>query len=202
VRFRYALTPLTTVGLDVEQDRNTFAGAAERDSDGSRVMSVFEFQPFALVSGRAQVGIRRRTFVDGSAPQFQGTVARVDLAYTLLGRTRFAVAGQRDLSYSYRADQRDYQQTGIQVSVTQRLGNAWEVVGTSGWFRLVYGLGGAGRPLESRKEDVVTYGIDLGYHLDRTRVGLQAARETRTSGFSVDRDYARTRIASSVSYRF
>jgi hypothetical protein len=88
------------------------------------------------------------------------------------------------------------------VSVTQRLGNAWEVVGTSGRFGLVYGLGGVGRPLASRKEDVVTYGIDLGYHLDRTRVGFQAAREVRTSGFSVDRDYARTRIASSVSYRF
>ena len=66
-----------------------------------------------MISGRAQVGVRRRTFDDGSVSPFHGTIARADVAYTLLGRTRMAVSVQRDLSSSYRADQRDYLQTGV-----------------------------------------------------------------------------------------
>jgi hypothetical protein len=190
------------VGADVELDRNEFDFAAERNSDGFRVMSVVEFQPLALVSGRAEVGVRKRTFVDGKAPPFQGTVARIDLGYTLLGRTRIAVSGQRDLSSSYRADQRDYLQTGVELSVTQRLASAWDVVGTLGRFNLIYDLGVESATSTSRAERVVNYGFDVGYHFERTRVGFHVARQTRTSDFSVGRDYEGTQIASSVSYGF
>ncbi len=141
VKVRYAATPFTSVGADVEQYRNRFATAPERDSDAVRVTSVIELQPLARVSGRAEIGVTRRTFVDGNAPEFQGTVARVDLGYTLLERTRFAVGVQRDLSYSYRADQRDYLQTGVQLSVTHRFADAWDVRGTLSRFNLKYGVG-------------------------------------------------------------
>jgi Putative beta-barrel porin 2 len=196
VKGRYSLTPLTTVGADVEQDRNEFTVTGERNSEGFRVLSFVEFQPFALVSGSALIGVRRRTFVDGNAPPFQGMVGRVDLAYTLLGRTRLAVAGGRDLSYSYRADQRDYLQTGVQLSVTHRLANAWDVQGTLGRFTLFYG------DSIGTRERVLSYGLNVGYRIERTRVGFQVARETRTSNVSVGRDYLGTRIASSVSYGF
>jgi hypothetical protein len=196
VKLRYFLTPLTTVGADVEQDRNEFAVSGERNSEGFRVMSVVECQPLALVSGRALVGVRRRTFVDGNAPPFQGTVGRVDLAYTLLGRTRLVVGGERDLSYSYRLDQRDYLQSGVQLSVTQRLANAWDVQGALGRFNLIYG------DATGSRERVLRYGFDVGYRIERTRVGFQVARETRTSDVSVGRDYEGTRIFSSVSYGF
>jgi hypothetical protein len=202
VRFRYSLTPLTSVGADVEQDRNDFAVAPERNSDGFRVMTVAEFQPLALVSGRARIGIRRRTFVDGTAPAFEGLVTRVDLVYTLLGRTRFAVGVQRDLSYSYRADQLDYLQTGVELSATHRLASAWDVAGTLGRFSLNYDLGELNETRGSRAERVLIYGLDVGYHIERTRVGIQVARQTRTSDFSVNRDFEGTRITSSVSYGF
>ena len=84
-RIRYRLTPLTTVGADVEQDRSEFVDAAERNSDGFRVMSVVEFQPLAAVSGSAHVGVRRRTFVDGTIPPFEGLVAGGDLSLHLAG---------------------------------------------------------------------------------------------------------------------
>jgi hypothetical protein len=202
VQLKYALTPLTTVGAVVEKDRNEFPLAAERNSDGFRWMSVVEFQPLALVSGRAQIGIRKRTFVDGSAPPFKGTVARIDLGYTLLGRTQIAVLAERDLSYSYRADERDYLQTGVQLSVNHRIANAWDVVGTFGRFNLTYDVGqarGLGLPSEERTS---SYGLDIGYRIERTRVGFGVARQTRGSDFSVARQYEATRIASSLSYRF
>ena len=98
LQFRYALTPFTTIGADLEQDRTEFEVATERNSKGVLVASVIEFRPLALVSGRARVGFRKRTFLDGNAPSFRTVVMRFDLAYTLLGRTRFTVTGQRDLS--------------------------------------------------------------------------------------------------------
>jgi hypothetical protein len=202
VQFRYSLTPFTTVGADVEQDRTEFEIATERDSDGFLVASVIEFRPLALVSGRARLGIRSRTFVDGNAPPVRTAIGRVDLAYTLLGRTRFGVDARRDLSYSYRADQRDYLPTGVELTVSHRLGNAWEVGGALGRFRLNYGLGVPSGPLASRAERVLTYRVDVGYHIERTFVRFEVSRETRTSDFTVNRDYEATRIASSVSYGF
>jgi len=202
VQFRYSLTPFTTVGADVEQDRTEFKIATQRDSDGFLVASVIEFRPLALVSGRARLGIRRRTFVDGNAPPIRTVVTRFDLAYTLLGRTRFAVVGQRDLSYSYRADQLDYLPTGIELAVSHRVANAWEVGGALGRFRLNYGLGLPSGPLTSRSERGLTYRLGVGYHIERTNVRFEVSRETRTSDFSVDRDYEAMRIFSSVSYAF
>ena len=65
VRFRFAATPFTTVGVDVEQNRSTFPKAQERNSEGYRVMSVIEFQPLAQINGNAHAGdhqadVRRR----------------------------------------------------------------------------------------------------------------------------------------------
>ena len=162
VEIRYSLTPFTTIGADVEQDRTEFEIATERDSDGFLVASVIEFRPLALVSGSARLGMRKRTFLDGNAPSVRTVVTRFDLAYTLLGRTRFAVSGQRDLSYSYRADQRDYLPTGAELSVSHRLANAWDVRGALGRFRLIYGLGVPDGPLSSRSERVLTYRLGVG----------------------------------------
>jgi hypothetical protein len=198
VRVRYSLTPLTTVGVEVEQDRATFAHAAERNSEGIRVTSVAEFQPLAIINGRVQVGFRRRSFVDQGLPSFGGTVARVELGYTLLGRTRFAVTGQRDLSYSYRLDQRDYLLSGFDVSMTHRLTEAWDVVGTVGRYNLIYDLASE----RDRSERFVNYGVDVGYYIQRMRIGFRAARDGRTSDFSVGREYEATQITSSVTYRF
>lgn len=200
-QLRYSLTPFTTIGADVQQDRTEFARAPERNSDGVLVASVIEFRPRALVSGRARVGIRRRTFADGNAPPFRGVVTRFDLTYTLLGRTRFALSGRRELSYSYRVDQRDYVPSGLELSVNHRVANAWEVGGALGRFNLNYGLGGAVGTL-ARSENGLTYRLGVGYHLRKTIVGFEVSRETRTSDFSVNRDYEATRIASSVSYDF
>jgi hypothetical protein len=198
LRMRYSVTPLTTIGIEVERDHNTFALAPERDSDGVRVTSVVEFQPLAIVNGRAQVGIRRRSFADGAVPNFGGTVVRVDLGYTLLGRTRIGVTGRRDLAYSYRIDQRDYLQSGFDLSVTHRLTPVWDVMGTLARYNLVYDLA-AGR---TRSERVFGYGVNVGYRVQRTRIGFQVARNVRTSDFSVGREYEGMQLTSSVSYEF
>ena len=179
-----------------------FELASERNSEGVLAATVVEFRPRALVSGRARIGFRKRTFLDGNAPSFRTLVTRFDLAYTLLGRTRFGVNGQRDLSYSYRADQRDYLPTGIELTVNHRVGNGWDVGGAVGRYRLQYGLGIPNGPLSSLSERVLTYRLGIGYSFGAARVGIEGSRETRASDFSTSRAYAATRIASSVSYGF
>lgn len=206
-RVRYAATPFTTVGAEVERTRSRFANTPERDSEGVRITSVVEFQPLAQINGSARVGVTRRTFVDGSFPPFRGTVARVDLGYTLLGRTRFGVGVHRDLSNSYRDDQRDYLQTGFEVSVTERLTERWDIRGALGRFSLAYLTGsGPGRPTTggvSTTERVQQYGVDLGRLLgDDVRVGFQVMRQTRRSNTDPTRDFERLLVTSSVSYGF
>jgi len=198
VGVRYAVTPLTTVGAEFEQDTERLPHAPERNADGVRLTSVVEFRPLALVSGQARVGVRSRTFNDRNAPPFRGMVVRAELTYTLLARTQFTVKAQRDLSYSYRPDERDYLQTGTEVSVTHRIATAWDVVGTVGRFSLLYGL----TDRNARAERILGYGIDVGRNMSRSRVGVQVARQTRSSGFSAQRQYEETRISSSISYRF
>jgi len=142
--------------------------------------------------------VRSRTFSDRNAPPFRGTVMRVDLSYTLLARTQFTVNAQRDLSYSYRADERDYLQTGIQLFVSQRLATAWDIVGGVGRFNLLYGLAAE----NSQAERILSYSVDVGRNMLHARVGFQVARQTRSSDFSVGREYEEMRISSSVAYRF
>ena len=198
VGVRYALTPLTTVGADVEQDHERLPHAPQRNNDGLRVTSVVAFRPLALVSGEARIGVRSRTFNDRNAPPFHGMVTNIDLNYTLRGRTLLTVRAQRDLSYSYRAGERDYLQTGIEGLVTHRIGTAWDIVGSVGRFNLLYGLSDR----NARVERVLSYGVDVGRTMLRSRVGFQVARQTRSSDFSAGREYEEMRISSSMTYKF
>ncbi len=56
---RRDVTPLTTWTVEGEQQHDRFVLSPERDADGLRVVTGFEFKPFALISGKALVGYRR-----------------------------------------------------------------------------------------------------------------------------------------------
>lgn len=197
VTFRYALTPLTTVGLDVQWGQDRFAFLSARDSDSVRIGPLVEFKPLALVSGRAQVGFRRRTFLNNPASKFEGTVAHVDLQYTLLGRTQFGVQIDRDLSYTYRLDDEEYLQNGLSASVTQHLAEPWSLSASAGRFHLRY-HGGAAADAEA----INLYGVGLGYRIGRTMLGARLEYQARHSDVSPRRDYDRTRVSTYVTHAF
>ena len=162
---------------------------------------VVELHPLAALSGRAEVGIISRRFLDGNAPTFTGRVVRTDLEYRLLGRTRFDLGLQRDLQYSFQSDRRDYLQAGIEVSVTHRLADAWEVRGSLARYALTYVLETpSGTGFATEEETVRRYAVDVGRYVAGVRVGLQVSQQARTQ--SANRDYERTRIVSSVTYGF
>jgi len=137
-------------------------------------------------------------------PEFKGLVAAVDLAYTLRARTQFAIAARRDLEYSYLYEQNVYVVAGFTASVTQRVGDAWDVRGTVGRTHLTYQsrFQSLAVAVELTGETSLSAGVDVGYHIGRSRVGFNVDHAQRDSDVSLGRGYQRLVIGSSLSYVF
>lgn len=223
---RYALTPLTTISMEVDRDRDRFEFENGQNSRNIRFTPAVEFKPSALISGRAYAGFQKRTFDDSRLPDFTGTIVFADLTYALLGRTLFTIQGQRQLEYSYLAvvGATDYLLGGANLGVTHRFGEAWDLGAFAGRYRLTYRVeralpAGSTQPPAASSADVpgVTpvvlptssdervwnYGGDVGYTFGRTRLGVRAEwTERDAEERSIRRTYERLRVNSSITYAF
>ena len=199
----YSLTPLTTVSVEAEVDRQRFPSSPFRDNDGVRVLAAVDLDPFALVSGRLAVGFRTVKTPSPATPDFAGLVADAGLSYTFRGMTKFGLAVSRDVDYSFDPSQPIYVQTGVQLSVTQALVTRWDAVARGGRYRLAYQradpLGEAGT---ARVDELTSWGGGLGYHVgDRTRIGLNLDSFRRRSPLS-SHDFKGLRAGLAVTYGF
>jgi hypothetical protein len=222
VVFRYAATPLTTFAVTATLGHDEFIFSPERDADNFQIIPSVEFKPLALINGYARVGFRSSTFPNGDQPDFNSIVVAVDLQYTWRSRTQFGVGLQRDMQYSYIETQQDYVLVGISGSVTQRFAENWQVRGSVGRYRLNYRQMATSPPtpqppgpvppvqppvttVEQQAlpdEDVWSFGLDAGYNLGRSRVGLTVEHTDRASDLAVVRGYERLRIGSYLTYTF
>ena len=73
---RFAITPLTTVLVDVELQRDRFDTSAIRDADSLRVMPAVEFAPDAVIAGRIAAGFRRFDPRDPRVEEFRAWSGR------------------------------------------------------------------------------------------------------------------------------
>jgi hypothetical protein len=205
IAFRYLATPFSTFTVEVENQRDRFDLSPERDSDSFSVLPSVTFSPFALISGRASIGYQHREFLSGTQPDFSGTVAFVDLNYTLLGRTRFTVEAHRQLEYSYLVGQYQYVDAGVTGTVVQRLADAWDIGGSLGRTTLTYSqvmtAGDPAAPLYP-DETILTASGNVGYNVGRARIGFQVEQRRRAAGGAGTRGYERFRIGSTVTYVF
>lgn len=219
VDLNWGVTPYTTFTLEVQQGRDRFLLSPQRDSKSLWVSPVLEFKPLALISGRASVGFQRRTFITGVLPKFNGTVAQVDLQSTIRERARVSLSVHRELTYSYRLGVSDYLLTDVTGSIAQRLGDSWDVGASVGRGRVNYPtqilavpLGtpagtdtatAAPAPVVIPDETVITYGLDVGYKIGRTRVALNVQHRARqTDQTTLNRSYDRLRVGTTVTYTF
>lgn len=202
---RYVLTPLTTIGVTVDRHYDRFDSAPDRDSESFNVTPMVQFNPRALISGTASFGFRHRKSVAGTAPDYNGTVAAADLNYTLLGQTRFTVAGRRQLEYSYVVGRVDYVDANLTLGVSQRFLDSWDVGGSISRSRLSYG--NVTSPTDSTvtigfpDETVIGWTAEAGYNFARTRVGVRVERYERQATAQL-RGYERFRIGSTLTYEF
>ena len=133
---RHRLTPLTTLTIAADAADERFVFASVRNSKSLRVMPGFEFDPSALVSGKAAVGFRSFTAESPAMPDFNGVVASVEPAYTLLDATRFSVQFDRDVQYSYQELEPYYLLSEIGAGVTQRVSDSLGITARVGRWRM------------------------------------------------------------------
>ena len=100
---RHQITPLTSIEFNGRVPKidssSRRCGTRPRPSFGTVTVT---FDPFALIRGTASFGFRNFRPDSPDVPGYTGGTMALDLAYTLLGMTRFAVRGARDIQYLVR----------------------------------------------------------------------------------------------------
>ena len=163
---RHAVTPLTTVKMSTDLERNRFDYSGDRDTDAVRVLSAVELAPSALVSGNVEFGFRKSQSVNGATTPFSGVVGKADVAYVLLGATRLSFQVRRDRDYSYDNRWPYYVSTGMSVTVNQRVAGPWDAQVSVGRQGLAYRATDAFAA--QRHDRVASFGLGTSYRIGPT----------------------------------
>ena len=203
---RYSLTPLTTFVVLIANEHDRFQYSPLRDSNSSRIAPGLEFKPFALISGKASVGYRHFDALNAAVPDYSGLIAAVDVTYTVRDATRFAVAFNRDVEYSFELTSPYYVSNGGGVTLTQAIGTRWDAIGrisrTTLNYQALAGLAADGLEIASRNDRVVVYGGGIGC---RTAANLHLGVDadwTERSSIVAGRSYTGFKLGGSVTYGF
>lgn len=193
------LTPLTTFIVDGEAGTDRFPLSPQRNAETFRILPGFRFKPFALIDGSLFVGYRRFQTIDPLLPDFSGTVAQIDLGYSLRA-TRFTGTYNRDVTYSFEILEPYYVQTDWSLGVTQKITYGWDVRASGGRYRLDYQAVSASQT-GRRQDRGVLYSVGVGYIVGQhTRIGLDFGHIGRTSEAAITRNYNGYQAGLSVTY--
>jgi hypothetical protein len=201
ISVRHELTPLTSATLEATLEQDRFEFSPSRNSDSTQFTVGVKLDPAALIKGGATVGYRDFRPLDVTLAGFKGTTVAADLSYVLLGITKFAVKGTRDIQYSYDINQPYYLQTGVNIEISQQIAGPFDAVVRAGTARLEYrDRAGAVVAVSNRVDHVETYGGGFGYHLGRgTRIGFNVDQYERLSPVE-GREYKGLRYGVAVTY--
>jgi hypothetical protein len=199
---RYALTPLTTFVATAGHQRDRFEFVPSRNSTNLRIVPGLEFSAFALITGKASVGVCKFETGSFGPPSYTGVVAAVDLATTIRGATRLGVRADRDVVFSFDVRTPYYVLTGLGGSITQRITPTWDVFVWVNRQRYGYRTVDTALPAEAgRSLDAVHVGAGIGYWVGRRlRFGVNADYFRRDSQIVTLGDSVGVRVSSSVTY--
>jgi Putative beta-barrel porin 2/Carboxypeptidase regulatory-like domain len=199
---RQEVTPLTSLSVDASRQEDRFEFNPLRDANSTAVNGSVSFDPHALIRGSASFGYREFIPLSNDLPPYRGPIGAVDLSYTLLGVTRFAVQWKRDVNFSFDETQPYYLETGFTGTVTQQIFGPFDAQVRGGVQHLAY-RNRLGVPLnENRTDDVTTYGGGIGYHFGQdARFGVNVEHQSRTSPVPA-REFSALRYGISVTYGF
>jgi len=198
---RHDLTPLTSLTLSAGRAEQRFRFSTSRDSTSDDYSVSLNFDPRALLRGSARVGFTDYKPQSADLPGFRGTTFAVDLAYTLLGSTRFAGNLRRDVNSSYDTSQPYYLLTGASGSIAQQIFGPVDVVGRVSAQRLEYRTRiGASAAAPDRTDRVRAHGGGFGVRLgEDLRLGFNIDKERRMSVLP-DREYSGLKYGTSLTY--
>ncbi|MGH9349719.1 MAG: outer membrane beta-barrel protein [Vicinamibacterales bacterium] len=201
LRFRYEVTPLTGFILEGEASRDRFRLSPGYDADNLTARAGFEFEPDAVLKGRATVGFHRITPLGTVAFGFEGVTAGVELGYVLLQRTRVDVRIARDTSHSFEA-QPYFLHTLYGGEILHTLVGPVDLIGRATWETLAY-PGIAERALPAERLEVTRYGGAIAIRPGmRVHVTLNYELTERRGDLRPDRHYDRRRLYTNVTYGF
>ncbi len=213
---RYKITPLTRVTVRGQLTEERFPFSPIRDADSVSVAPAVEFQPRALISGSASVGVRRFQPKDSRLPDFTGVVASANLSYAFRGATRFRFTALRDLAYSYSAAEPYYAIGGYGLTVYRHLGGRFDATAGADWQTFRYRQLALDTPVQTETpvdgptalppvlpppavNTVRTWSAGLGYRLWGTqRMGLGATYREREASREPERAFSGLRIMLTV----
>jgi len=201
ISVRHEVTPLTSVTIEATREQDRFEFSPLRNSNSTELTFGVKFDPAALIKGGATIGYRDFQPVDGSLAGFRGTTMAADLSYVLLGVTKFAVRGTRDIQYSYDINQPYYLQTGANLEISQQIAGPFDAVARVGAARLEYrDRTGAVVAVSNRVDHIETYGGGFGYHIGHgTRIGFNVDQYERLSPLE-GREYKGLKYGIAVTY--
>lgn len=196
---KLAVTPLTTITMAAEYQRDRFQWNPVRDSNSLRVAPTVDFDAEAIVTGRASLGYRRFSPLETRLPDFRGLVGSASLSHTLATVTRFDLQADRDIDYSFDPVQPFFVRNEVRLTVSQRVVGPLEVVGLGGRRRVRYEVLD-GVAIEPRRESTNTVGGGVAVRVgDDMRIVLTYDRATRRATGS-GREYERRRVLGSIIY--
>jgi hypothetical protein len=188
-----ALTPVTTLSGTVAREEHRFDLSPIRDSNSWRVLSTVSFIPTGVVTGSASVGYRRFEPLTATEPGYSGLVSKVSVGATIYERHQMTAVFDRDVQYSYEAENTNYLGTGGTLTWTWLLIGPIDVRGLAGRYLMDYG---EGHPSDTS----MNYGGGMGYRFtNRARVGVTVNWLRRNSN-SAERTYRSRHIFAGLTW--
>jgi hypothetical protein len=201
LRLKYEVTPLTRFVAEASASRDRFTLAPGFDANNATVTGGFEFEPDAVLKGKARVGYHRIDAVGALSQEYEGITAAVELGYVVLQRTRFDVRILRDTSYSFEA-QPYFVQTVYGGEVLHTLFGPVDVFARGSRETLDYPAVSP-RALASGQLEVMRYGGGVALRPGpRVNMTINYELTERVGQVSADRRYDRRRLYTNVTYGF
>lgn len=201
VRFRYEVTALTKFVVEGSTSRDRFTLSPGYDAKNTTAKAGFEFEPDAVLKGRATVGFHRLEPLGPLGFGFDGVTAGIELGYVLLQRTRFDIRIDRGTSYSLEA-QPYYLRTAYGGEIAHTLFAPIDVFVRGAWETLDY-PGIPEQKLEADTLEVTRFGGGVAIRPGR-RITMTINYEIseRVGQLFPDRQYDRHRLYTNVTYGF
>ncbi len=198
---RFRVTPLTTVLLAADFERDRFELAPLRNADSFRVGPAIALDTGLTLTGNAKGGFRSFRPRYPNVPSYRGFVGTARLHYVLPDVVKLDLEANRDLSYSYDPVQPYYIESGARLTATQRILGPLELIGIAERRDIRNQRIGAITAFDGRREVTTSLGGGFGIQVqNQMRFSFIYERTQRTSTEPVGRDYERTRVVGSISY--
>jgi hypothetical protein len=197
---RFRLTPLTTILIAAEFERERFERSSLRDANGMRLAPAIAFDTGAVITGDLKAGFRSFRPLNPSIASFRGFAGAARLHYALPSVIRIDLEANRDIEFSYDPIQPYYLESGARVTVTQRIIGPFEVIGIGQRWAVRNQRVGTSS-FDGRREVTTSLGGGVGLQFQRqVRFAFTVERTERTSTEPVGRNYERTRVLGSFYY--